>query len=106
MNRRALSDSERHDWLRLSRCENVGPITFRQLLRRFGSASAALNALPEIAARGGKRSFKIPAALRSKTKSREPRSWAQKSSRNAKPDYPEALAAIEDAPPLITALGQ
>ena len=37
-----LSPSERLDWLCLSRSENVGPITFFQLLRHFGSAGEAL----------------------------------------------------------------
>jgi DNA processing protein len=50
---RPLTDAERLDWLRLIRSENVGPISFRQLLRRFGSARAALEALPELARRGG-----------------------------------------------------
>jgi hypothetical protein len=55
-----LNESERHNWLRLSRTENVGPITFRQLLARFGSATAALAALPDLAARGGKRNLTPP----------------------------------------------
>lgn len=41
-----LTDSERLDWLRLIRSENVGPISFFQLLRRYGTAAAALDALP------------------------------------------------------------
>src|SRR6267154_1735609 len=49
-----LSDDQRLAWLRLWRSENVGPVTFRQLLRRFGSAEAALDALPELARRGGR----------------------------------------------------
>ena len=36
-----LSDEQRLAWLRLIRSENVGPITFRELLNHFGSASAA-----------------------------------------------------------------
>src|SRR5258706_14012971 len=50
-----LSDNERLDWLRLSRTEHVGPIVFRQLIARFGTARAALAALPELARRGGAR---------------------------------------------------
>ncbi len=41
--------------LRLVRSSGIGPITFRQLLLRFGSAEAALQAVPELAARGGGR---------------------------------------------------
>ena len=55
-----LSDAERLDWLRLWRSENVGPITFFELVRGTGSASAALDALPELARRGGlRRKIKI-----------------------------------------------
>ncbi|MCZ6448049.1 MAG: DNA-protecting protein DprA, partial [Alphaproteobacteria bacterium] len=50
---RPLGDGERLDWLRLIRSENVGPITFRQLMTRFGSAHDALEALPDLARRGG-----------------------------------------------------
>ena len=38
--------------LRLIRSENIGPVTYRQLLRRFGSAAAALAALPDLVRRG------------------------------------------------------
>ena len=39
---RQLSDAQRRDWLRLARTENVGPVTFDQLIVRFGEADAAL----------------------------------------------------------------
>ena len=38
-----MNESERRAWLRLARTENVGPVTFRNLLARFGTASAALD---------------------------------------------------------------
>ena len=40
--------------LRLIRSPNVGPVTYLQLLARFGTAAAALDALPQLAARGGR----------------------------------------------------
>jgi DNA processing protein len=43
---RDLEPQERLDWLRLGRTESVGPVTFFALLRRFGSAAAAIEALP------------------------------------------------------------
>src|SRR5579864_7743661 len=45
---RDLEPQERLDWLRLCRSESVGPITFYALLRRFGSAGAAIDALPRL----------------------------------------------------------
>lgn len=105
MLRRALNDAERRDWLRLARTENVGPITFRQLLARYGSAAAALEALPALAARGGRNSFSAP------TPAAVEREFAAHQRIDShllalcEPDYPEGLAAIEDAPPLISVRG-
>ena len=39
-----LSTTEKTAWLRLARTENVGPATFHQLLARYGTAEAALDA--------------------------------------------------------------
>ena len=60
MTRLRLSPSQRVSWLRLIRTDNVGPITFRTLINRFGSAEAALDALPHLARRGGGASARIP----------------------------------------------
>ena len=49
-----LSDEQRLAWLRLIRSENVGPVTFRELVNHFGSASAAIEAVPALARRGGR----------------------------------------------------
>ena len=38
---RPLSDTERRDWVRLARTQNVGPVTFAQLVKRFGAPGAA-----------------------------------------------------------------
>ena len=51
--RRTLNDEERLDWLRLIRSTNVGPGTFFRLLERFGTAAKALDAIPDLARRGG-----------------------------------------------------
>ena len=60
---RDLDPEERLDWLRLSRTESIGPITFYAMLRRFGSARAALEALPRLARRG-ERARTVTAATR------------------------------------------
>ena len=46
--------TEAIDRLRLARSEGVGPVTYRRLLRRYGKAGAALDALPALARAGGK----------------------------------------------------
>ena len=105
MIKKPLIDSERADWLRLSRTENVGPITFRQLMRRFGSARAALDALPAMAQRGGKKNFKIPTLPEIEDEIARTKKLGAKIVAWCEPDYPEALSVIEDAPPLITVRG-
>ncbi|MDR3509876.1 MAG: DNA-protecting protein DprA, partial [Caulobacteraceae bacterium] len=54
MNPAPLTREERCDWLRLARTETVGPVTFSQLIGRFGTAGKALAALPDLARRGGR----------------------------------------------------
>ena len=105
MQRRPLNEAEKRDWLRLSRTENVGPITFRQLVRRFGSARAALDALPAIVQRGGKKTFKIPTLTEIEDEIDRTHKIGAKILEWCEPDYPEDLSVIEDAPPLITVRG-
>jgi DNA processing protein len=103
---RPFTDAERLDALRLARTENVGPITYRRLIGRFGSPAAALEALPDLARRGGR--------------SRPLKPWSREAAQReltalaacggrllalGEPDYPQALAATYDAPPLLTVLG-
>ena len=47
------SEDERVSWLRLLRSRRVGISTFYRLLRDYGSAKAALDALPSIARKAG-----------------------------------------------------
>lgn len=53
-NRRAirLTDEQRLNWLRLIRSENVGPVTFHDLINHFHSAAAGIEALPDLIKRG------------------------------------------------------
>src|SRR6516225_2088537 len=98
-----LSDAQRLAWLRLWRSENVGPSTFRQLLRRFGDAEAALAALPELARRGGR--TRPLAICPSAAAERELGALARMGGRivaMAEPGYPALLAEITDAPPLLS----
>ena len=102
----SLSDSERLDWVRLIRSENVGPVTFRSLLRRFGTARVALEALPEIARRGGRGT---PLRIGSRAQAEQELEAALRAGARlltiGESAYPEPLAAIYDAPPLLYVLG-
>lgn len=101
-----VSDAERIAWLRLCRTENVGPITFYQLIDTFGSAENALNALPELAKRGGRKKPLIAASL--SDAEREYATLKKHGGHVLTPldaEYPLALSAIDDAPPVISTLG-
>lgn len=106
MKRRTLTDAERADWLRLSRSAGVGPITFFELLDRYGSAAAALEALPGLVKQSGaSRQLVAPSTSQA---AREIEAAARIGARfiaACEPDYPQALAAIPGPPPLICALG-
>ena len=106
MTRRPLSDTERLDWLRLIRTENVGPITFFRLLHQFGSAAKALQAMPEMARRGGRTSpLRVPPRAEAEREVSANARIGAKLIAACEPDYPDGLAAIDDPPPLISVLG-
>src|SRR5262245_29520317 len=97
-----LSDKERLDRLRLIRSENVGPVTFRSLLRRFGSARAAIEALPDLARRGGRNTpLRICATAQAERELSAADRIGARLLAADDADYPETLAAIYDAPPLL-----
>ncbi|MGV8839593.1 MAG: DNA-processing protein DprA [Bauldia sp.] len=100
----APGDAERLAWLRLIRTDGVGPVTFQTLLARYGTASAALDALPAIARRTG-RALRPPTAGAA---SAEMDAIARAGARLvALPDaaYPSWLRQIDGAPPLLTVRG-
>jgi DNA processing protein len=102
-----LNDRERLDWLRLARSGGIGPVTARDLVAHFGGAGKALEALPELAKRGG-RARPLRICPRDAAE-REIAALAKLGARviaRPDPDYPPPLAAIEDAPPVITVRGR
>jgi DNA processing protein len=92
--------------LRLARTEGVGPVAYRRLLSRFGTAVAALDALPGLARAGGR-------TLAPKTPSlsdieREIDRLDRLGGRLlflGDSDYPPLLALLDDAPPVLAVLG-
>jgi DNA processing protein len=98
-----LSDAQRFDWLRLWRSENIGPRTFWALLHRYGSAGAALAALPRLMPRG--RPAKVASV---EDIEREFAAAARSGARfvaMGEPEYSPRLCNIDAAPPLIAARG-
>jgi DNA processing protein len=92
--------------LRLIRSDNIGPVTYFQLLARFGSAAAAIEAIPDLAARGGGKAPKL--ASRALVE-REIERVAELGARYlflGQGLYPSLLAELETAPPALIVKGQ
>lgn len=101
-----LSPAERLARLRLARTLRVGPVTFRALLERFATAEDALTALPGLARRGG--AGKPPAICTPARAAAEIEAGTALGAHLlvlGDRDYPAPLAAIDDAPPVLHALG-
>lgn len=99
-----LSEEERFGRLRLIRSERIGPVNFRLLLERFGSAREALQALPDLARRSGKPIRPAP----ERAIEAELAAMARLSAdfvMLGEHAYPPALAATEGAPPVLAVWG-
>lgn len=93
------------DRIRLIRSPSIGPITYRQLIGRFGSAQAALAAIPDVARRGG---GKIPALFSRDQAEREIATIEKLGARYlvlGQGLYPPLLSELDDAPPVLIARG-
>ena len=104
-----LAQDEAFARIRLLRSPNIGPVSYRQLLGRFGTASAALAALPDLAARGGS-PYRAATEARVSTEIAAARAAGARYLFHDSADYPAALAALDTAPPILiyrgdTALG-
>jgi len=100
------NEKEKLEWLRLSRTENVGPITFYKLIDRYGTAAKALEALPELAKKGGRKKPLVapPIDAIEKEYAKLKKIGGDLVCAHEK-DYPIALAATDDAPPVLSYLG-
>ncbi|MEX3014590.1 DNA-processing protein DprA [Gymnodinialimonas hymeniacidonis] len=102
----SASDDDRATRLRLIRSRRVGPATYLRLLAEHGSAKAALAALPEVAAAAGVKGYQpcpepvVKAELRAAARA------GARMICLGDPEYPEHLAEISDAPPILWAIGR
>ena len=93
-------------WLQLARCENVGPVTFHQLLERYGTPEEALRALPELAVQGGlKRSLRLVSRAEIEKELASLAQFGAQLITFNSPFYPPLLRHIDSAPPLLAVKG-
>lgn len=95
------TEGDRLSWLRLIRSRKVGPATFHRLMAEHGSALAALDSLPGIAAAAGIVGYEpcpeaVAAAEIAAARKARMRMvcWGSH-------DYPPELADLPDAPPVL-----
>lgn len=99
-----LNDDDRIDWLTLARTPRIGPITFHQLLKKFGSPKAALRTLPGL----GNRSVPLVPPPRGAIEIEIERAHAFGAQlvASCEQDFPPLLAALDPPPPILTKKGR
>lgn len=101
-----LSDRQRIAWLRLIRSDNIGPVTFRDLVNHFGSAENALNALPDMSRRGGaNQQIRIASQDDAESELSQADAFGARFIGIGEPHYPPDLRHIDAPPPLICVKG-
>lgn len=101
-----MSDADLVARLRLCRTSSVGPVTYAQLIGRFHTAAAALEALPALARRSGGRVPLTPAVHEVEREMAEVERLGGRYLLLGRPDYPALLAASESAPPALIVRGE
>ena len=91
--------------LRLIRSDNIGPVTYFQLLARFGSAAAAIDAIPDLAARGGGRAPRLVSRALVEREVERVEALGARYLFLGQGLYPPLLAELETAPPALIVKG-
>ncbi len=98
-------EQDRLDRLRLIRSANIGPVTYFQLLQRFGTAKAALDAIPQLAARGGGKSPVLADLREVATEIAAVEKLGARYLFLGQGLYPPLLAELDTAPPALIIRG-
>ncbi|TIX52006.1 DNA-processing protein DprA [Alteraurantiacibacter aquimixticola] len=99
-----LGQDEAFARIRLLRSPNIGPVSYAQLLARFGNAQAALDALPDLAAKG-KRQYRAAPGSRIEAEVAAVRKAGARYLFHDMPEYPALLREIDGSPPILTVRG-
>ena len=101
-----MTPNEARDRLRLARTDGVGPVSYRKLLRRYGTAAAVLDARPALARAGDRATLprSPPPADADRELDQLPRLGGRLLVLDG-PGYPPLLALLDVAPPVLSVLG-
>ena len=100
-----LTEEEWRSWLRLLRSRRVGISTFFRVMAEYGSAEAALEALPGIAAEAGVSDYKVCPLEPVEREFDAARQAGVRTVAIGSKEYPKSLANIPDPPPILWCLG-
>jgi DNA processing protein len=100
-----VTPAERLARLRLIRTPHVGPVSWHQLMQRFGSGEAALDALPDLALRGGAGKVRIAPVDVAERELARAADLGARHIFSDEADYSPLLRAVEGAPPVIIVRG-
>lgn len=99
-----MEHSEKLARIRLIRTQNVGPMTYKLLMRRYKTAKEALRAIPELAKRGGRKLVPASLAVAEAEFNANEAAGATLLFRGTE-QYPRQLDMFDDAPALLSAKG-
>ncbi len=98
-------EDDRLNWLRLLRSRRVGPATFFRLMTEHGTASAALTALPQVAAAAGVKDYAVCPEGVALAELKAGKLAGATLVAHGEVGYPQALCDLPDAPPLLWTIG-
>src|SRR5262245_31415068 len=102
-----LTESGKRAWLRLIRTPHIGGVTFWELLAHFGSAEAALEALPDLTKYGSRISTRsIPSKASIDAELEKAVAAGLMLVAIGEPAYPPLLARAEVPPPVLYIKGE
>jgi DNA processing protein len=101
-----LTDAELLARLRLIRAGAIGPATFWALMQRFGTARAAVDALPTLSEKSTRtRAITLPPVQDAERERDAVAAYGARLVAHGDADYPEGLANLDTPPPLLTVKG-
>ncbi|MBN8828164.1 MAG: DNA-processing protein DprA [Sphingobacteriia bacterium] len=98
-------DTEILQALILIRSENVGPKTFKHLIDLFKDPKTAIEAVPELAARAGKRKINLATIEQAEKEISKINKYGARLIYYKDSNYPDLLRNIHDFPPIISVKG-
>ncbi|MCA8902522.1 MAG: DNA-processing protein DprA [Hyphomonas sp.] len=99
-------EAARLDWIRLARTQGIGPVSFFQLLHRYKTPTAALEALPELSGRSKRGPLSPPTRDEAAREVKATERYGARIALSSDPDYPPLLQNLSPPPPILTLLGR